>query len=131
MGGRVHIYALGQGLGYAVDLAVFFVCTTLLGVKSPVAANVIGKVCSATFAYFYHKNFSFPEKKKNAFAKSFAMFAAVVVGNMVLTSFLLQIFHSTVGLPVTMSKIAADVVGIVATYLALRMLVFSPARTLS
>lgn len=44
---------------------------------------------------------------------------------MVLTSVLIFAFNSDLGLAVTLTKIAADIIGIVATYVGLRELVFA------
>ena len=83
---RMPWYAVGQAIGYGVDIGVFYILTTLLQLGRPVVSNVVGKLCAATFAFFFHARFSFPGVKEKSQASSALAYVVLLVGNLPLTS---------------------------------------------
>ena len=121
---RIGLYGIGQGLAYAIDLASFLVAATLFPLTPVILVHLFSKATSALFAYFYHRHVSFRRAENVHVSGAPRRFVAVVLGNMLLTGILLFMLSHIVNLSLPVAKIAADIAGICATYLAMRLLVF-------
>jgi putative flippase GtrA len=121
-------YTVGQAIAYGIDIGVFYLLVSVVELGILIAANVLGKVCAATFAFFYHRYLSFPEGTSKSQLRSVIFYVLMIFVNMMLTSLLLSILILFFPTRPVASKFFADVIGVLVTFLWMQTLVF-PQRT--
>lgn len=124
---RLPTYLLGQGLAYGIDFATFSAMAYASGGARPVGLNLASKTLSALFAFFYHRQFSFPDSDRRIRLGPAISFVALVLVNMALTSALLWGLKSYTPIPLLAAKFAADMVGVAVTFVLMRLFVFPSA----
>jgi putative flippase GtrA len=126
-GRKFSWYLLGQLIAYAVDIGTFLLVITVWNLN-PVVCNIIGKMAATCFGFTYHATVSFRGHDSKNTARALFMFVLVVIGNIIGTSTLLWAGTTFLHTPETPTKLAADVVGIVATYLLVGKIVFPKSK---
>lgn len=121
------VYSLGQASAYAIDLLVFILLRQIAPAENVVVLHLFGKITSALFAFFFHKRISFAGGGSRSGRAEAVLFTSVVFANMVITAVLLWGISRASGVPPAGAKILSDLIGVVVTYLALR-LVFTKGR---
>lgn len=116
-------YIGGQALGYLIDMGTFYVLVAALTLH-PILANILAKVCSAVFAYYYHSRVSFAGKKKRSAMTSTFAYILMLGTNVVLTSSLIKLLALITPDHVILTKFVADVIGVVFTFFFMKKLVF-------
>ena len=122
-------YIFGQAIGYGLDVGFFCALVSVFNLDLLVAANVLGKVCAATFAFFFHAHFSFPGEKNNSRANSAITYVVMLIVNMVLTTFLLSLFVTVFSAYVIAAKFVSDLIGMLVTFCCMRTYVFPRATS--
>jgi putative flippase GtrA len=121
---RFSTYAVGQALAYGIDFSGFSLMALALGADRPVALNLASKSVSALFAFFFHRQFSFPDADRRIRWASVFSFVALLAINMGLTSALLWGLAGHTPLPLLAAKFLADMIGVLVTFVLMRTFVF-------
>lgn len=120
-------YMLGQLIAYAIDIGAFLIVMSLWDIN-PVVGNIIGKMCATCFGFTYHATVSFRGHDAKSTGRALFMFILVVIANIIGTSVLLWFGTTFLHTPETPTKIAADIMGIVATFFLVGKVVFPKTK---
>jgi putative flippase GtrA len=123
-------YTVGQGIAYGIDIGVFYLLVSVMELGILITANVLGKVCAATFAFFYHQHLSFPERRSRSQLLSIVFYVVMILINMTLTSLVLSILILFFPTHPVASKVFADCVGVLVTFLWMQTFVFPQSTSI-
>lgn len=115
-------YIVVAVLAYVVDIGVF----SLLhhsGVAGVTVSNVIGKIATAIFGFFAHRRVTFQKTGRDGMAKEAVKYFTVVILYTPFTTGLLLLLIP-VSPNVTIAKIIADCVGVVASFAISKLFIF-------
>jgi putative flippase GtrA len=115
-------YLLGQVLAYFVDFGLFYLFFIVWNVYPP-AANAIGKVAAASFAFLFHRQFTFQAHRESVAAQA-VKYVSLLILNTVLSSVLLS-FALDLSAPVVEAKLVVDLGLILMNYGLTKVFVFS------
>ena len=111
---------------YAVDLGVFALLTA--NSVRPAPANAVSKVIAACVGFALHRSVTFRVAGAPFRLADLGRYLALLAANTTATSLLLWILTEAFGLPATPSKVAVDLVAILAAFLGSKFLVFRDNR---
>jgi putative flippase GtrA len=116
-------YIAVQVLAYLIDVGVY--SGALATGATPAVANLLSKAAAGGLAFHLHRRFTFRVHDSDGHVRGQAIRYVVLLGvNAVLTSVLLTLLTAVLE-HALLSKVVADVVVVVGTYLASKWLVFS------
>lgn len=118
-------YGAIQLMVYALDIGTFLLLM-VLAQDHPVQANIAGKLVAGVFAFFLHRHFTFQSTRASGKVQAVRYFSLLAINIPVASAlFSLGLYFINSPAPV---KFVSDVICVVLTYWASKLLVFRPSQ---
>ena len=118
-------FCIVGGLNTAIDFFVFSFLS-YLGVYY-IVAQCVSYGCGVLNSYLLNRTWTFQQQGKRG-KYEFLKFTALNVFTLIVTSFLLTLFHSKFNMPLPYSKILVTVISVGLNYIGTRFWVFKPLK---
>ena len=122
---EIIAYLFFGGLTTVVNIVVYFICTSVLGLKYLVA-NAISWVVSVAFAYVTNRTWVFESKVKgfSAILREMTTFVGCRVLSGVMDMAIMFVSVDVIGIPDSAAKFITQVVVVVLNYIFSKLIIF-------
>lgn len=120
-------YVLVGFFVYLVDYLTYLGLCNYLSFY-PIYSNVFAKIVGAAFAFILHRSFTFREQKAESIKGEFIRYASCVMVNIPLFGMVFYVV-SLAAFDYRITKIIADIISILISYVQARFLVFNEKKS--
>jgi putative flippase GtrA len=120
-------YAIAGGGVYVADLTAYCL-VVLVDPELYLLANCAGRLTGATVGFIAHRRWTFGAARESGWRRQLLLYAALLATNLLVSSFLLWLLVSGLGLANFPSRVGVDSLLLALTFLVLRHWVFGARR---
>lgn len=122
-------YILSAGISFTLDLTLFtifnIIFERIIPAKSVIVATITARIISSIINYHINRNAVFSSDKNNKFDKSsFAKYVTLVIIQMLVSSFSVQIIHNITKINATLIKIPIECILFLCNYFIQKLFIF-------